>query len=876
MSGSFSEFMEAIRISESQGHGGYQADTGRHIGAYQMGVEALISTGYLALGSTGFSSGWTGKDGINSKQDFKDSETVQDNAIQDYWLNTQWLMETLNRGLEIYAGQTLNGYRLTLSGMIAASHLVGSGDLARFIRSGGTDIGIADGNGTLLVDHLRNFANYNVPAAYVTNLDKGNTFKGGVGDDGFTGEGGNDVFLPGGGNDEIWGGRKDDDQGAGDGFDTVSYADYSKPIRLGFSSQNGIAYALRIRDGSGGIDDLHSIENVVGTSKRDFFAFAGKIPNVFGDYFLTIDANDGQGGSVRDSIYLKQHDGDLRLYIGPDASGEIVSTSTGGKIKLTGFHTSVVGSDFDDEIDDQSTGHKQIDGGQGNDVISAGGDGALLFGGDGDDRLTGGDGNDLLDSGYGTNTLSGGAASDHLIARGFSDTLDGGAGADYLETVSYGAILNGGTGNDVIDVRKGSETIIKFGPNDGHDYVISGPFDLTQVGLGGPQTPSITVDLQGVSSSDISYIFSSQSISGESWPAVGNPVDIPGAAWIHGDLTILINSTGATLTIQNAGGSAGFQLYNSSRNYSGNLTDLINITPVINILFNGLPGNGSGPGDSPPIASLGDVSAYTTAPADYAAGAAPSSADTTGTSGNDSLTGGLGDDALSGGAGDDDFATSGGNDAIDGGDGYDTIVTLGSSWQFRASFDNDTLSLTDTVGAEGKLTLASVEAIDFLGDDVTTTVLIGTAESDVVQGDSSSILYGAAGDDTLIGGDGRSQLFGGAGSDHLEGGSGAEILVGGEGTDLLEGGAGSDQYFWSLGDGSDTIVDLVGDVDWNDLTLQDVRSFEISLASDGDDLLITAIASGEVIRIRNQLVSDGLHGVDGLAFSNGQYWDRVT
>src|SRR5262249_5076748 len=81
----------------------------------------------------------------------------------------------------------------------------------------------------------------------------------------------------------------------------------------------------------------------------------------------------------------------------------------------------------------------------GNDTIRASGtfnvNQVQLDGGDGDDVLTGSSGDDLLLGGAGNDTLNGGAGSDELHGGEGTDTLDGGDGSDAL----YGE-----AGNDVL------------------------------------------------------------------------------------------------------------------------------------------------------------------------------------------------------------------------------------------------------------------------------------------------------------------------------------------------------------------------------------------------------------------------------------------
>jgi hypothetical protein len=71
----------------------------------------------------------------------------------------------VNRALlsdyEHYIGDSINGIRITRSGMIAASHLGGAGSLKKFLDSGGK-INRKDILGTSVYDYLRIFSNYNL------------------------------------------------------------------------------------------------------------------------------------------------------------------------------------------------------------------------------------------------------------------------------------------------------------------------------------------------------------------------------------------------------------------------------------------------------------------------------------------------------------------------------------------------------------------------------------------------------------------------------------------------------------------------------------------------------------------------------------------
>ena len=73
-----------------------------------------------------------------------------------------------------------------------------------------------------------------------------------------------------------------------------------------------------------------------------------------------------------------------------------------------------------------------IDGGAGNDLLTAGGGDSVLLGGAGNDILVGGPGNNVLVGGDGTDILIGAGGRDLMIGGKGSDLLTGGTGEDIL------------------------------------------------------------------------------------------------------------------------------------------------------------------------------------------------------------------------------------------------------------------------------------------------------------------------------------------------------------------------------------------------------------------------------------------------------------
>ncbi|MEM6474113.1 MAG: hypothetical protein AAF802_31475, partial [Planctomycetota bacterium] len=92
----------------------------------------------------------------------------------------------------------------------------------------------------------------------------------------------------------------------------------------------------------------------------------------------------------------------------------------------------------------------EIDGGAGDDQLTAGSGSVRFFGGGGNDSLTGGNDNDLLD---------GGAGDDELFGRSGADELLGGEGDDYLEGNDDSDLLSGGDGDDQLFGDAGSDEI---------------------------------------------------------------------------------------------------------------------------------------------------------------------------------------------------------------------------------------------------------------------------------------------------------------------------------------------------------------------------------------------------------------------------------
>lgn len=148
----------------------------------------------------------------------------------------------------------------------------------------------------------------------------------------------------------------------------------------------------------------------------------------------------------------------------------------------------VLGGPGNDTID----GGKNIDGGEGDDTISAPGPGATIAGGAGDDNIMagrggatidGGDGDDTIEGGATADVIAGGAGNDKLSGGDGGDQLFGGAGADALDGGAGADRLDGGDGPDKLDGGSGADTLVA-GPGDDSLEAEDGSADTLDCGAG--------------------------------------------------------------------------------------------------------------------------------------------------------------------------------------------------------------------------------------------------------------------------------------------------------------------------------------------------------------------------------------------------------
>jgi len=135
----FMAFKEAVAFKESQGK--YTVvNTLGYLGKYQFGKSTLK------------------RFKIYNTNAFLKNPELQEKAFIALCKVNKWI---LRKDIKRYVDKTINGIKVTESGILAAAHLSGAGNVKKFLRSNG-NIGFSDAYGSTIELYLKHFSNYDV------------------------------------------------------------------------------------------------------------------------------------------------------------------------------------------------------------------------------------------------------------------------------------------------------------------------------------------------------------------------------------------------------------------------------------------------------------------------------------------------------------------------------------------------------------------------------------------------------------------------------------------------------------------------------------------------------------------------------------------
>ena len=133
------KFLDDIGFRESSNN--YKAvNQFGYLGKYQFGRKTLNSLGFENV----------------SNREFLENISIQEEAMYALLNHNK---KILRRQIQKYHGQTIHGIYNTESGILAAAHLAGAGNVRKFFRKG---YEFKDGNGTKMTSYMILFSGYNL------------------------------------------------------------------------------------------------------------------------------------------------------------------------------------------------------------------------------------------------------------------------------------------------------------------------------------------------------------------------------------------------------------------------------------------------------------------------------------------------------------------------------------------------------------------------------------------------------------------------------------------------------------------------------------------------------------------------------------------
>ena len=132
-------FKEALAFRESQGNY-FIINTLGYLGKYQFGIGTLQLMG------------------VYSATKFLNDPSLQEKVFYTNISRNKWI---LRKYIKYFVGRKVKGVEITESGILAAAHLAGPGNVIKYLYSNGRS-DVKDAYGTSLADYLTKFSGYDI------------------------------------------------------------------------------------------------------------------------------------------------------------------------------------------------------------------------------------------------------------------------------------------------------------------------------------------------------------------------------------------------------------------------------------------------------------------------------------------------------------------------------------------------------------------------------------------------------------------------------------------------------------------------------------------------------------------------------------------
>ena len=135
------------------------------LGFFESGTNYKKVNRFGYLGKYQFGKGTLKMYGVRNLSEYRLNPELQEKVFLMNVMRNKWI---LRREISWYSNRYLNGTYISESGIIAAAHLSGPGNVKKFLRSHcNPDLDKRDANGTSISDYLNIFKDYdleNIPA----------------------------------------------------------------------------------------------------------------------------------------------------------------------------------------------------------------------------------------------------------------------------------------------------------------------------------------------------------------------------------------------------------------------------------------------------------------------------------------------------------------------------------------------------------------------------------------------------------------------------------------------------------------------------------------------------------------------------------------